>query len=334
MVLKPQLQELLSKQYLKRPWESFTKNSDLMLAVVWVTPDTLFLTDGILTIQTSHSLDLQAKFKTEKGFDVQLKDLEGFVCLFENCRIEITNGDLFQRPEEGELAGMFRKKNFREEAKRGDIDGKGKTMMRNLEQGGWTKAEVKFDMVNRTVIDLENEGKKKGKRITKRITKKKNKKAKAKKTIEKDNVSKSKSNVIQKNEDLKVNPVINFYLNFDNFNIICPYGKYFLTGKREMMVDSLSYEKIQFFERKFKLEKHIKKMKDPKNNTFVPVLELGDIIDEIHSNKRIPKKNNVKDEIRTTTSTPGEDLKPNPKLVKNSSKLRNRKRRSKRKRRV
>jgi hypothetical protein len=303
-----------------------------MLAVVWVTPDTLFLTDGILTIQTSHELDLRTKFRTEDGFDVQLRDLEGFVCLFQNCRIQISNGDNFQRPEEGELAGMFRKKDFRQEAKKGSIEVKAKGAMSNLEQTRWAKVDPQDLLVNCTVIDLEDSNKKKkkkeDKRITRRITKKKKGRTQKQTSLDFD------SKEIQKKEDSKVNPVINFYLTFDHFDIICPYGKYFLTGKREMMVDSLSYEKIQFFERKFKLERHIKKMKDPENNTLVPVLELGDIIDEIHCDKKRGKKNSVREETRTTTSTPTGDSDVLQEPVKFQSNLRKHKRRSRRKRKV
>lgn len=311
MVLKPQLQELLSKQFLKRPWESFAKTSDLLLAVAWATPHSLFLTDGILVVQTRLDLDLTSKFRSEPGFEVNVNDLEGFVCLFENCRIEIANGDLFERPKEGDLSKLFRKKDFRSEAKRGDCDESGKSKLHNLEQGEVDHKKVKFEVVNRTVIDLEdsslaNSSSKLKKRISKNKKSRKKLNGKQKK-VEEEKLKKKlfENNQNLKKEDYKAHPVINFYLDFKQFSIISPYGKYFLSGKREMMVDSLSYEKIQFFERKFKLEKHIKKMNDPTNDTFVPVLELGDLIEEINCEKVEEKKKDCSsNEVNTRTSTP------------------------------
>ena len=312
MVLKPQLQELLSKQFLKRPWESISKNSNLLLAVVRVGPNSAFLSDGILTVQTSLGMDLGAKFQAEDGFDIQLKDLEGFVCLFENCRIEISSGDRFERPKQGGLADVFRKKDFRSEARRGDVGSTGHSILSNMEQVKGDRTGG-FEVVNRTVIDLEASTKGPTRRI-----KKKGKSRRAKL----DNKSMSSESSNQKKEAENSNPIINFYINFDSFNVICPLGKYFLSGKREMIVDSLSEERRKFFERKFKLEKHIKKMRDPKNNSLVPVLELGDIIEEIHGRK----KTSSKDETRTTTSTPSGDTTDFVESYKIPTKLRSKKR--------
>ena len=327
MVLKPQLQELLSKQYLKRPWESRSKKTDLLLAVVWVSPTTLFLTDGILMIQTQKNMKLNKSFQKEKGFDLKLKDLEGFVCLFENCKINITNDKEFQRPKEGELAQMFRKKDFREEAKRGECNSNGQSKLRNFEKGEMVKRKIGFEMVNRTVIDLEDEDKmkKKIKKVRKRISKK-NKKGK-----KQDNTKKHKKKS-QKNP--KVNQAINFRLGFDKFSVVSPYGKYFLSGKREMLIDSLSFEKLNFFQRKFKLEEHIKKMNNPENKTLVPVLELGDIIGKMNFEKisKQKEKFNAKED-RTRTSTPDGDTKDFVGSYKVPNKFISKKKKSKEKKR-
>jgi len=295
MVLKPQLQELLSKQYLKRPWEPRSKKSHLMLAVVWVSPSSLFLTDGILVIQTQTKMKLNKKFHKEEGFDLKLKDLEGFVCLFENCKIDITSDKKIARPKEGELAQMFRKKDFREEAKRGECDSNGLSKLRNFEKGEITRRQVGFEMVNRTVIDLEKEEKPKTKKIRKRIAKKARPKAKPQ----------SSPSTQLKNKEI----LINFRLGFDKFSIISPYGKYFLSKKSEMLTDSLSEEKKEFFKRKFLLEEHIKKINNPKDNSVVPVLELGDIIGQMHFRKISKQKNKMsgKEDRTTRTSTPEGD---------------------------
>lgn len=325
MVLKPQLQELLSKQFLKRPWESISKNSNLLLAVVSVGPDSLFLSDGILTVQTSRGADLAKRFRAESGFNIQLADLEGFVCLFENCRIEIAGGERFERPRGGGLADVFRKRDFRSEAKRGEPLFNGVGVLSNLEQVRGEQKKAGAPPSDRTVIDLE--ASRKG--PTKRIKKKNKKKKKLQKPEAKERPGPSEPQN-QKKEEGPGNPMINFYVNFDQFSVICPLGKYFLSGKREMIVESLSEERRQFFERKFKLERHIKKMRDPEDNSLVPVLELGDIIEEIHGRK----KTSGKEETRTMTSTPSGDSSDFLESHKISSKFRSKKKRSKKKRKL
>ena len=90
-----------------------------------------------------------------------------------------------------------------------------------------------------------------------------------------------------------------------------------------MIIDSLSYEKINFFKRKFKLEKHIKKFNDPKNNNLVKVLDLGDIIGEMNFQKISEKKGklNSKDDSTTRTSTPEGDTQSFVESIKASNKL-------------
>ena len=329
MVLKPQLQELLSKQYLKIAWESKLKKSHLLLAVVWVTPTSLFLTDGILVIQTQIRMPLKKKLQLEPGYTIKLKELEGFVCLFENCKIQITNEKNIERPKEGELSKMFKKKDFREEAKRGECNSNGLSKLQNFEKGEIVKRIDKFEMVNSTVIDLEDEENKKKekkkvkKRISKKVNKKKSKKSilKKKKIVKNKKLSESNGNNNQKKKEINVD--INFRIGFDKFSVLSPYGKYFLSGKREMIIDSLSYEKINFFKRKFKLEKHIKKFNDPKNNNLVKVLDLGDIIGEMNFQKISEKKGklNSKDDSTTRTSTPEGDTQSFVESIKASNKL-------------
>jgi hypothetical protein len=326
MVLKPQLQELLSKQFLKRPWESTIKKRDLMLAVVWITSDSLFLTDGILVIQTKPQPNLKAKLQKETGFDLNLADLEGFVCLFENCRINITDGESFLRPKEGDLAKLFRKKDFRSDIKRGDCDSNGKGKLTNLEKGEMKGRQLGFEMVNRTVINVEE---KKKKRVKKKISKKKKGRRKRMQSVS----TEDSESLRKMDHDDVVNPIINFQMDFDQFSIICPFGKHFLSGKREMVVDSLSYEQMQFFERKYKLEKHIKKMKNPEDQSMVPVLELGDIMDIQCSGKVKKIRTSKREENKTRTSTPKGDLEEQEQISKKRNNFQSKKKRTKRKRR-
>ena len=328
MVLKPQLQELLSKQFLKRPWESIIKKRDLMLAVVWITSDSLFLTDGILVIQTKPQPNLRKKLQKESGFDLKLQDLEGFVCLFENCRIHITNGETFLRPEECELAKLFRKRDFRSEVKRGECDANGKGKLRNLEKGEIKGRQLNLEMVNTTIINVEEKTKqRKTKKIKKKISKKSKRKRKRIQSISTEHSEETGNNA---KEDI-VNPCINFQMDFDQFSIICPYGKHFLSGKREMIADSLSYEQVKFFERKYKLEQHIKKMKNPEDQSLVPVLELGDIMDIQCNLKGKKVKTSKKEENKTRIPTPKGDLKKTVKYSKKRSNFQSKKKRVKRK---
>lgn len=248
-----------------------------MLAVVSVTRSSLFLTDGILIIETRHGMDPARKLQSEPGFDLNLADLEGFVCLFENCKIHITNGENYSEPEEGQLVQMFRKKDFRSEIKRGTCDQNGYSKLRNLEREEAGDAETEFDVGQRTIIDLAQASPSKVAKLRKKISKKG--KRRRKRT---ESVSTEESTGGRKSgAEFSVAPPINFHLDFDHFSVICPNGKHFLSGKREMMVNSLSYEQMQEYERKFKLEKHIEKMKDPRNQATVPVVDLGDILFEI-----------------------------------------------------
>jgi hypothetical protein len=300
-----------------------------MLAVVWITSESLFLTDGILIIETKPQKNLKNKLQHEPGFDLELGDLEGFVCLFENCRINITSGSNFSRPEEGDLAKMFRKKDFRSEVKRGECDSNGQGKLSNMEKGEMRGRHIGFEMINRTVINVEDlKKKKKTHKVKKKISKKRKRKRKRTQSMSTEDSESSK-----KLNDI-VNPVINFLLEFDTFSVICPNGKHFLSGKREMIVDSLSYEQVQFFERKFKLEKHINKMKNAGNDSLVPVLEIGDIIGNIQCAEIQKNRNSSKEDNKTRTSTPSGDLKESSQLLKRKSKIKSKKRRNKRMRRA
>lgn len=329
MVLKPQLQELLSKQFFQSDWDSRPRKRHLMLAVVSVTRSSLFLTDGILVIQTSRAADLSRKFRTEPGFDLELADLEGFVCLFENCKIRISDGEDYAEPQEGELVKMFRKKDFRSEIKKGPCDsGHGK--LRNLEREEGGLAEREFHVGHSTVIDLARTSPAKVAKLRKRISKKNKSRRKRTESVSTDESSGS-GKASFADSSLRV---IDFQLDFDHFSVICPNGKHFLSGKREMMVNSLTPEQMMIIERKFKLERHIERMNDPGNQATVPVLELGDILDPIEC-REVTHKADVtskQSENRTLTSTPTAQSKEFTKSPKQSHKLRSKKKRNKRKR--
>lgn len=328
MVLKPQLQELLAKQFSRNAWEAPGRKRDLMLAVAAVGAESLFLTDGILVLE-SRGADLARKLAREPGFDLELADLEGFVCLFEDCRISLSDGRGFAEPDEGALVKMFRGRDFRSEIRRGEADLGGLAKLRNLEREE-PAPEGRFSP-GAPVIDLAARAG--PAKLRKKIAKKRKRGAKEGRKRRQSASTEESTGLRRAASEEPPKPAVNFYLGFARFSVISPNGKHFLSGKREMMARSLSLEQMQVFERKFKLERHIARMRNPAHREQVSVLELGDLLGEVccEAEPRAEAPGPRREEAATLTSTPSAASKDRAKGSRKRPKFKSKKRRNKRK---
>lgn len=279
MVLKPQIQDLVKKQYFSRFGQLNKRPSHLLLTILHVRSNQVFLTDGILIVATKKQEFLHQKMKCDRNQNVNLKDMEGFVCLFKNSKFEIFEGNKFERLNEKFL----------------NLPNKNKTKMINetinfekqngVSNLGVHPVEDADSNENQNLqIDQENDLNRSNNKLFKKI---------CKKGPKRDKVNKSKSNKSYS---------INLFFDFDKFNIVCPYGGYYLQGSLQMMMDSFSETQLLQLEQNYKLNKHISNFTKTTNND-TPIIDISNILNGFTSRRKLSEV----EEDGTTTSTPANE---------------------------
>ena len=332
MVLKPQLQDLLRKQFFPQRSVTSSRTQNLLLAVLYIDKTKMFLSDGIVIIQMNSSVDMKQLFCKDMKSIIGLEDLAGSVCLFEDCHIDAFIEQTIERLPSSKLFKSSRKKS-------GYKSNSGSFQENNCPgiqvQTGFSNLGQASESTNpnpkKIIIDLATEprvSKKRGGRIKKisRLlsrAKKENtemvsetspwwtrsvmtRKQKKNKRFAEMNRKRSSTCDSEVNSlEISPNSETNLLLSFSKFSMICPYAHYFLTGETQMLVDTLTPEKKQKIERKFKLERHIEKMQDSSNTELVPVLDIQDILgDIITEEKGLESEDSEILEKGTRTSTP------------------------------
>ena len=237
MVLKPQILDLFKKQFLFEKGKIAGRESHLMLAVLHVRKNQLFLTDGIKVIATKKQKFISTKLKLEKDQKIKITEMQGFVCLFKNCRFELFEGNTFERLSD--------------------------EILNHLEISDTQDEQTGFEKSN-NLSNLHSGNHETNKLI--KDKKKKYSKFKNNKIIRLKNYKKSKE------EDY----VTNLFLDFDSFNIVCPFGGYFLRNNLQMFMDSLTEPQLVILNQNKKIDKYITKIKSGgvKDTTIIDISNI------------------------------------------------------------
>ena len=253
MVLKHQLQDLLRKQFFNQSSYPFQKNPQLFLAIASVHKKRLILSDGIYIVSSSKEKKLKDKFVKGKEDIVEWEDLPGFVCLFKNCRFVLADRKSYKETDLNFKKFILNKKhNFVKFEKKEEFTNLGSNL---------TIKEETYKNVECINIESDSDG------------------------LQNSFNNKFKSNFFIKNKQICHNKNnINVLLEFDSFEIVCPFGFSYLNLKNQtFLVDSLFDSQKQILIRNFFLEKHISKITKRKN-TNDGFCNIGEILEDTNLN--------------------------------------------------
>lgn len=276
MVLKPQLLELAKKQYFPNSGKMGERPSHLLLAILQVRNNQIFLTDGITVVATKKQQYLNNKLQLVNNEKIELKDMEGFVCLFKNSQFEMFPGSSFERLDEKFLQFENNKNESKLSTSASFIKRSG---VANLGSNKSINVETNVQLNNENDMNTSN-------KLSKRISKKKS-------PVCSTGFSQFKLN--RKNPTK--NYSCNLFLDFKSFSVVCPYGGYYLRGTLQMLMDNLSETQLIRIQQSWKLNKHIAKLTTG-NDKHAPIIDISNIL------VRTIRKNSYDEDQGTATSTP------------------------------